>query len=181
MQKVRIFSSGVRGLPRERGGGQKVQYVPRNQGNQTFLGRDIPGFCRDIPGFCPKSLRKKKVCVQFPFPNVGRQTRSHSAKTRFPFFYSIFSAPKTDMVFSAHENWHLSAVFGCHHPVLPFLMFLGISLFFSPCEEFLVFLSVFPFFSRDFRDSVGITNPCFFGGFPCHFAGAGGIRRASSQ
>ena len=31
------------------------------------------------------------------------------------------------------------------------------------------FLSVFPFFSRDFRGSVGIKNPCFFGGFPCLF------------
>ena len=36
----------------------------------------------------------------------------------------------------------------------------------GPCGEFLVFLSVFPFFSRDFRGSVGITNPCFFGAFP---------------
>ena len=45
-------------------------------------------------------------------------------------------------------------------------LFFWISLFFFPCEEFLVFLSVFPFFSRDFRGSVGIKNPCFFGGFP---------------
>ena len=42
-------------------------------------------------------------------------------------------------------------------------------LVFSPCEEFLVFLSVFPFFSRDFSGSVGIKNPCFLGGFPGHF------------
>ena len=49
--------------------------------------------------------------------------------------------------------------------VLPSLSFL--SLFF--CEEFLVFLSVFPFFSRDFRGSAGIKNPCFFGGFPGNF------------
>ena len=53
-------------------------------------------------------------------------------------------------------------------PVLPFLVFLEFLGFF-PCEEFLVFSSVFPFFSRDFRGSVGITNPCFFGGFPCLF------------
>ena len=57
---------------------------------------------------------------------------------------------------------------GNHNPVLPFLVFLEF-LVFSPCEEFLVFLSVFPFFSRDFRGSVGIKNPCFFGGFPCLF------------
>ena len=53
-------------------------------------------------------------------------------------------------------------------PVLPFLVFLEF-LIFSPCEEFLVFLSVFPFFSRDCRGSVrsvGIKNPCFLGGFP---------------
>ena len=54
-------------------------------------------------------------------------------------------------------------------PVLPFLVFLDF-LVFSPCEDFLVFLSVFPFFSRDFRRSVGIKNPCFFGGFPCPFS-----------
>ena len=38
-------------------------------------------------------------------------------------------------------------------PSLPF--FLN-SLFFSPCKDFLAFLSVFPFFSRDFRVSVAI-------------------------
>ena len=54
------------------------------------------------------------------------------------------------------------------YPVLPFLVFWEF-LVFSPCEEFLVFLSVFPFFSKDFRGSVGIKNPCFFRGFPCLF------------
>ena len=53
-------------------------------------------------------------------------------------------------------------------PVLPFLAFLEFLAFF-PCEEFLVFLSVFPFFSRDLGGSVGIKNPCFLGGFPCLF------------
>ena len=53
-------------------------------------------------------------------------------------------------------------------PLLPFLVFLEFLVFF-PCEEFLVFLSVFPFFSRDFRGSAGIKNPCFFGGFPGNF------------
>ena len=56
-----------------------------------------------------------------------------------------------------------------HNPVLPFLGLLEL-LVFSPCEDFLVFLTVFPFFSRHFRGSVGIKNPCFFfGGFPCLF------------
>ena len=36
-------------------------------------------------------------------------------------------------------------------------------------EEFLAFLSVFPFFSKDFRVSEEMENPCFFGGFPCLF------------
>ena len=48
-----------------------------------------------------------------------------------------------------------------------FLVFFEFLVFFFCCEDFLVFLSVFPFFSRDFRGSVGIKNPCFFGGFPC--------------
>ena len=45
-------------------------------------------------------------------------------------------------------------------------LLLGNSLFF-PCEQLLVFLSSFLFVSRDFRGSVLIRNPCFFGGFPC--------------
>ena len=58
-------------------------------------------------------------------------------------------------------------------PVLPLLAFLVeflVFFFFSfPLRGFLFFLSVFPFFSREFRGSAGIKNPCFFGGFPCHF------------
>ena len=46
------------------------------------------------------------------------------------------------------------------YPVLPFLVFWEFLVFF-PCEDFLVFLSDFAFFSRDFRGSVGIKNPCF--------------------
>ena len=48
-------------------------------------------------------------------------------------------------------------------PVLPFLVFfLEFLVFFfvSPCEDLLVFLSVCPFFSSDFRGSVGMKNPC---------------------
>ena len=36
----------------------------------------------------------------------------------------------------------------------------GIPCFF-PCEEFLAFLSVFPFFSREFRGSLEVEEPCF--------------------
>ena len=46
-------------------------------------------------------------------------------------------------------------------PVLPFLAFLEFLDFF-PCEEFLVFLSVFPFFSRDFGGAVGIKILVFW-------------------
>ena len=39
------------------------------------------------------------------------------------------------------------------------------SLFFV--QEFLVFLSVCPLSSRNFRGSAVFKNPCLFGGFPC--------------
>ena len=45
------------------------------------------------------------------------------------------------------------------HPVLPFLLlFLEFLVFFSLARTSFVFLSVFPFFSRDFGGSVGL---CF--------------------
>ena len=34
---------------------------------------------------------------------------------------------------------------------------------------FLVFVSLFPFFSCHFRGSVGVKNLCFLGGFPRFF------------
>ena len=52
-----------------RGGGQKVQYVPRNEGNQTSWG-DAPGFCWDIQAV-PQKFEKKRVCVQFLAPKRG--------------------------------------------------------------------------------------------------------------
>ena len=59
---------------------------------------------------------------------------------------------------------------GCpvHNPVLPFLVFLEF-LVFSPARNSLFFSSVFPFFSRDFRGSVGIKNPCFLVVFRAFF------------
>ena len=47
-------------------------------------------------------------------------------------------------------------------------LFFGIPCFF-PLRGIPCFFERFPFFSRDFRGSVGIKNPCFFGGFPCLF------------
>ena len=58
-----IFLWGA-GLPREGGGGQKVRYVPRNQGNQTFW-VGYPGFLPGSPRGRPKSLRKKKFVFNF--------------------------------------------------------------------------------------------------------------------
>ena len=62
-----IFRWG-RGLPREGVGAKKVRHVSRNQGNQTLVGRDIPGFCWDIPAVPEKF--GKKVCVQFLAPSL---------------------------------------------------------------------------------------------------------------
>ena len=62
---VRYFLVGW-GSSTWRGGGQKVQYVPRNPGNQTFLA-GYPGI---LPGY-PGSARKvweKNVWVQFLSP-----------------------------------------------------------------------------------------------------------------
>ena len=60
-----------------------------------------------------------------------------------------------------HSGW-----FTKKQQALSFLSFFLSLLFwnslFFPCEEFLGFLSAFPFFSRDFRGLVGIKNPCFF-------------------
>ena len=57
------------------------------------------------------------------------------------------------------------------NPVLPFLVFLKFLVFFFPLRGIpcFFFWAFFPSFSRDFRGSVGIKNPCFFGGFPCLF------------
>ena len=40
----------------------------------------------------------------------------------------------------------------------------------GPLREFLAFLSVFSFFSRDFRGSEEMENPCFLVDFPCVFS-----------
>ena len=47
--------------------------------------------------------------------------------------------------------------------------FFGIPCF-LPCKDFLVLLSFFPFFSRDFRGSVGIKKSLFFWWFSLPFS-----------
>ena len=61
-----------------------------------------------------------------------------------------------------------SSTSGRNNPDLRFLVFLDFPAFLL-FEEFLAFLSVFPFFSKDFRGSEETENPCIFGGFPCIF------------
>ena len=67
-------------LPHEGVGGQRVRYVPRNQGNQTFLA-GYPGICWDIPAV-PEKFEKKKFVFNFlplvcsaPLPSA--QDHSH--------------------------------------------------------------------------------------------------------
>ena len=55
-----IFRWG-RGLPREGVGAKKFGTPPRNQGNQIFFWRDIPGFCRDILELSEKFETKRFV------------------------------------------------------------------------------------------------------------------------
>ena len=80
----------------------------------------------------------------------------------------------------------------CHHkmknknihikcqPCPSFPCFFGIPCF-SVWRGFPCFLSVFPFFSRDFRGSAGIKNPCFFGGSPCRFPKKQKTRRTENE
>ena len=56
------------GSSTRRGGGQKVRYAPRNQGNQTLLAGHPRILPEKFPEFCPRSLRKKSSCSIF----VGR-------------------------------------------------------------------------------------------------------------
>ena len=51
------------------GGGQKVRYVPRNQGNQTFWAGYPEGFCRELPG-APEKFEKKKFGFKFRSLNL---------------------------------------------------------------------------------------------------------------
>ena len=55
-----------------------------------------------------------------------------------------------------------------NYPDLPFLAFLDFLACFV-ARNFLVFLGVFPFFLRDFRDSEERKILVFLGGFPCFF------------
>ena len=52
------------GLPREWGGSQTVRYVPRNQGNQTFLA-GYPGILLGYLGGARKVWEKKKFVFNF--------------------------------------------------------------------------------------------------------------------
>ena len=57
------------GLPREGVGAEKFGMFLEAREAKLF-GRDIPGFCQDILEV-PEKYEKKKVSVQFSFPNAG--------------------------------------------------------------------------------------------------------------
>ena len=146
--------------------------------------------------FCCASNASKNLDLRAVSPYASRQStgkmpnRPHFAHIQvFPlialialgaFFHSTWGQPLEGVLWDFRppdsENWKVAVLihfpkissYKRKNPVLPFLVFLEFLVFFC-CEDFLVFLSVFPFFSRDFRGSVGIKNPCFFGGFPCRF------------
>ena len=76
----------------------------------------------------------------------------------------ILSAPKS----RKSQSLAISALTE-PNPNLLFLAFFGFPCFF-PFQGIPCFFVRFPFFSKDFRGSAAIKNPCFFGGFPCRFS-----------
>ena len=63
-----------------RGGGRKVRYVPRNQGDQTFVA-GYPGILPGYPGGARKVWEKKIVFNQFSFPtNIRKNPHAHKNK-----------------------------------------------------------------------------------------------------
>ena len=78
--------------------------------------------------------------------------------------FTLFGALSRTCVCVFLRSFALLCSFPC--PSFPcfFFEFLAFPLPGIPC-----FLSVFPFFSKHFRCSVRMKNPCFLGGFPCHF------------
>ena len=78
---VRICSGGV-GVFHVKGWGSKSSVCPSKPGKSNFFGgisRDFAGISRD---FGPKSLRKKKVSVQFSFPTVVPKTPLKQARNK---------------------------------------------------------------------------------------------------
>ena len=114
-------------------GAKKFGMSLETQGIKLFW-RDIPGFCRDIPE-APEKFEKKMF---------GFNSR--------PLF---ISKTKNKLHKKCHETPPKNLKF-FFVPVLPFLAFWGISLFFLsddfPC------LAVH-FFFKDSRGSVGMNNP----------------------
>ena len=56
------------------------------------------------------SVREKNKLPRLFCASGGAKTRSYLAKSRFPFFYRVFSLRRQKRVFSAHESWHFLAV-----------------------------------------------------------------------
>ena len=92
------FFGGVGVFHMKGWGGQKVRYVPRNQGKQAFW-RDISGFCWDIPAV-PERFEKKRSLFGDWYdwttgvPDNGNDWRKfrvvpHSHPLRPPIFYFV--------------------------------------------------------------------------------------------
>ena len=153
----------------------------------------------DVPFWQPTDGPKQAICAVFNKSKTTRtpnKNGSHGIKGRFvchilgsvchifcrnPLILRDFYAIRTPLygIFWGHifckyggrgGSELFSSVICIAEPCPSFpCFFFWISLFFSPCEDFLVFSSVFPFFSRDFRGSVGIKNLFFLLVFPAFF------------
>ena len=88
-------------------------------------------------------------------------------------YRQIHFPPKLHRKFH-HQTWCVP------YPDLPFLAFLEFLVFFLS-KEFLAFFSVFPFFPRDFRGSLGIKNPLSFGWFSLPFSKIGCCQRTTAR
>ena len=82
------------------GGGQKVRYVPRNQGNQTFWA-GYPGILPGYPGGARKVWEKKSLCSIFvPYKSSKTQMKPGKNKRAVWSFFLVFKGktfPKVQM------------------------------------------------------------------------------------
>ena len=95
---VRIFSGGV-GVFHTKGWGPKSSVCPSKPGKSNFFG----GISRDFAGIsrgCPKSLRKK-VWVQFSFPNFVTLTKTHFKPT---LRWKVFSKKGPEAALTQHNS-----------------------------------------------------------------------------
>ena len=122
---------------------------------------------KEIGGKSTRDPRKQAVLIGFG-PNVLITNKERGPTAITPLLRYRVSLYPIKLCLSGMAGYCARLP---HLPCPSFPFFFGIPcfFFFFRCEELLVFLCDFPFFSRDFRGSVGINNPCFVSGFPCIF------------